>query len=119
MSRRHRNNLVQRIQEHVNIDICVNLLLFNILFAYVQIRLRYRVNEETFEIDTILFGVQFLTVNFQLDKMLSFLRKRDDDIQFLMYLNKHFETELTEIAYFDFDLRLAKSVSISFLKEWH
>lgn len=53
MSRRHRNNLVQRIQEHVNIDRCINLLLFNILFAYVQIGLRYRVNEETFELHSI------------------------------------------------------------------
>lgn len=37
--RRYRNSLVQRIQELMNNDACINFLLFNILFAYVQIGL--------------------------------------------------------------------------------
>lgn len=53
MSHRHRNNLVQQIQEHINVNICINLLLFNTLFAYVQIGLRYRENEETFKLHSI------------------------------------------------------------------
>jgi len=74
MSRRHQIVSCSTDPRHVNV-ICINLLLFNILFAYVQIG-RYRETEETFklhkfnklqaviEIDTILFGIQFLTVDF-------------------------------------------------------
>lgn len=100
----------------MNTDACINLLLFNILFAYVQIRLRYRENEETFELrsryklravieieynfaGSLVFDCRILARRERYIFM--FIRKRDDDITYIVVSRvsqQHPETELTEIA---------------------